>query len=124
DTEHLNLNTAYQRPMAEVFDIHSNGKWSFDAVAPTALAATGILGTITVPNLQLAAGPTVKPKHDSDYWDKVTAGFNFAEADHVAPDQFNRVIWTGLMGNKPYPALKGTRYADDDDDRETVRKTN
>jgi hypothetical protein len=32
-TEHLNLNTYYARPMADVFDTHSDGKWSFNAVA-------------------------------------------------------------------------------------------
>jgi hypothetical protein len=37
----------------------------------------------------------------------VTAGFNFAEADQVPPVQFNRVLWTGLMGSKPYPVLRG-----------------
>jgi DNA-binding beta-propeller fold protein YncE len=115
--EHLNLNTAFQRPMADVFDVRSSGKWSFVAVAPTALAATGILGTVNVPNLQLASGPVVKPKHDAAYWDKVTAGFDFSDADRVPADKFNRVVWKGLMGGRPYPALKGTRDADDDDVR-------
>ena len=38
-TEHLNLNTAFQRPMADVFDIHSDGKWTFAAEASTVLAS-------------------------------------------------------------------------------------
>src|SRR5205807_10609541 len=32
-TQHLNLNTAFQRPMADVFDIQSSGRWSFTAEA-------------------------------------------------------------------------------------------
>jgi hypothetical protein len=32
----------------------------------------------------------------------VTAGFDFSEADQVPPAQFNRVLWTGLMGDKRY----------------------
>ena len=36
-TEHINLNTYYARPMADVFDITSSGKWTFNAVASTLL---------------------------------------------------------------------------------------
>src|SRR5437762_14110049 len=32
-TRHINLNTAFQRPMTEVFDIRASGEWSFEAVA-------------------------------------------------------------------------------------------
>ena len=39
-TEHINLNTAFQRPMTDVFDIHSSGDWSFAAEASTVLATT------------------------------------------------------------------------------------
>src|SRR5215510_1346209 len=39
-TEHINLNTAFQGPMADVFDIHSSGKWSFTALASTVLQGT------------------------------------------------------------------------------------
>jgi hypothetical protein len=52
------------------------------------------------------AGPVVQPKHNAAYWDRVTAGFNFAEADQVPTARFNRVLWAGLMGTKPYPALR------------------
>jgi DNA-binding beta-propeller fold protein YncE len=114
-TQHMNLNTAFQRPMVDVFDTHSNGQWSFVAVAPTALAGTGILGTINVPGLQLALGPIVKPKHDAAYWDKATAGFDFSDADRVPPDKFNRVLWKGMTDGKAYPALKGVRDSDGDD---------
>ena len=38
--------------------------------------------------------------------EKEGAGFDFSEADQVPPAQFNRVLWTGLMGNKPYPARR------------------
>ena len=41
-TEHINLNTAFQRPMADVFDIHSSGKWIYTAEASTVLATTAL----------------------------------------------------------------------------------
>jgi hypothetical protein len=33
-------------------------------------------------------------------------GMDFSDADLVDPDQFNRILWKGMMGNKPYPAPK------------------
>jgi hypothetical protein len=60
----------------------------------------------------------IKPKHDAAYWAKVTASFDFSEADQVPTAQFNRVLWTGLMGRKPYPVLRGqATVTRDDDDR-------
>jgi hypothetical protein len=106
-TEHINLNTAFQRPMADVFDIRSNGRWSYAAEASTVLATTTVALAETRNGVRFAAGPTITPQHDAAYWDAVTAGFDFSDADQVPPAQFNRVLWAGLMGSKPYPALRG-----------------
>ena len=115
-TDHINLNTAFQSPMADVFDIHASGKWSYTAEASTVLATT----TVSVPErgtaTRFAAGPIIHPQHDAAYWDGVTAGFNFAEADQVPPAQFNRVLWQGLMGNRPYPAMRSVAASTKRDD--------
>src|SRR5262249_47805305 len=111
-TEHINLNTAFQRPMADVFDIHASGKWTFAAEASTVLASTSLALADGGNRARFARGPIVQPKHDAAYWDEVTAGFDFSEADHVPPAQFNRVLWTGLMGGKPYPAAGGERSSE------------
>jgi DNA-binding beta-propeller fold protein YncE len=99
---HINLNTAYERPMADVFDITSSGAWTYNSVASTVLAATTLsaadIGT------KFAAGPVTVPKHDATYWDKVTRGFDFSDADRVPPALYNKVLWTGLMEGKPYPS--------------------
>jgi len=34
------------------------------------------------------------------------SGFDFSQADQVPPARFNRVLWTGMMGDKPYPAFR------------------
>ena len=39
-TQHINLNTAFQRPMTDVFDIRSSGEWTYVAEASTVLATT------------------------------------------------------------------------------------
>src|SRR5437762_10305886 len=36
-TEHMNLNTAFQPAMTDVFDTRSSGKWTFQAQASTVL---------------------------------------------------------------------------------------
>jgi YVTN family beta-propeller protein len=107
-TQHINLNTAFQRPMADVFDTDSTGKWTFMATASTVLNTTQLqlqVASLDRSNgVRYAQGPMVKPQHDAAYWDKVTKGFDFSDADQVPPEQFNRVLWKGLMGDKPYPA--------------------
>jgi hypothetical protein len=110
-TEHINLNTAFQRPMADVFDISGNGSWNYTAVASTALRGTSLNLARFDTGIRYAAGPTVKPKHSASYWDRVTAGFNFAEADAVPTAKFHQVVWKGLMGGKPFPKAGGTRSA-------------
>ncbi|GAC1340646.1 MAG: alkaline phosphatase family protein [Acetobacteraceae bacterium] len=101
-TQHINLNTLYQRPMADVFDVNSSGAWTFTAVASRVLSSTTLLaqGDSTT---QYAEGPDIAPKHDAAYWAKVTRGFDFSDADRVPTDLFNQVLWTGLMDGKPYP---------------------
>ena len=46
------------------------------------------------------------PTHDAAWWEAQTKGMDFSHADNVNPDQFNRILWKGMMGGKPYPALK------------------
>jgi hypothetical protein len=101
-TPHINLNTAYERPMTDVFDITSSGAWTYSSVASTVLATT-MLSAADI-GTQYAAGPATVPKHDAAYWDQVTRGFDFSDADRVPPALYNKVLWTGLMEGKPYPS--------------------
>jgi len=114
--QHMNLNTAFQRPMTDVFDTGGPGKWNFVAEASTVLKVSQLAPAVTGLGVQFARGKDVKPKHDALYWAKVTAGFDFSDADRVPPAKFNRVLWTGLMGRKPYPARTGRPDTDDRDD--------
>src|SRR5262249_17114159 len=97
-TQHLNLNTAFQGPMADVFDTKSSGDWSFIAIASTALQNAQLADVTGGSGVQFAAGPRVKPKHSAEYWAKATRGFDFSDADRVPPLKFNKVLWKGLMG--------------------------
>ena len=66
--------------------------------------------------MKFAAGPDVEPRHDAAYWDEVTAGFDFSEADQVPTAEFNQVLWAGLKGREPYPGVRGQTSATKDDD--------
>ena len=114
--QHLNLNTAFQRPMADVFDIHSSGRWSYVAEASTVLQGTTLARAPGGLGVEFARGAKVKPRHGAAYWARATAGFDFTDADRVPPAKFNKVLWRGLMGGKPYPALLGKHTAAASDD--------
>jgi len=114
-TQHLNLNTAFQRPMTDVFDTKSSGNWTFVATASTVLQNTQLAQVSRGLGVEFAAGPRVKPKHNAAYWAKATAGFDFSDADRVPPAKFNRVLWKGLMRGKPYPTLTGQETGKVDD---------
>jgi YVTN family beta-propeller protein len=105
-TEHLNLNTAFQPPMTDIFDLRTRGKWTFQAEASTVLQTTELVPLIAALGVPYTPGALVKPQHDAQYWDKATAGFDFSEADRVPTAKFNRVLWKGLMGAKAYPELR------------------
>jgi YVTN family beta-propeller protein len=108
-TKHVNLNTAFQKPMADVFDTHSSGAWTYTADASTVLSSTTLSMAPGGLGVKYASGPVVKPRHGAKYWAKVTASFDFSDADRVPPARFNRVLWRGLKGGAPYPATISPR---------------
>jgi DNA-binding beta-propeller fold protein YncE len=115
-TQHINLNTAFQRPMTDVFDIRSLAGWSYTATASTALLTTTLQLAQGNQPVKFAQGPIVKPKHTAAYWARVMAGFDFSDADRVPVARFNRVLWKGMMGSKPYPKIALDQYHKVDND--------
>lgn len=99
--DHLNINTATQRPMTEVFDL-SQREWSYTATASDFLKST----QLPIPaNAFASTDKTPKPLHDSVYWAEKTAEFDFSVEDNLKdPDKFNRITWKGVMGDVPYPS--------------------
>ena len=113
-TEHLNLNTAFQAPMTDIFDLGLRGKWTYTAEASTVLQTTEVASLVTALGVSYTSGEQVKPQHKADYWDKATAGFDFSEADQVPTAKFNKILWKGLMGAKPYPEQKNGSQQEQD----------
>jgi DNA-binding beta-propeller fold protein YncE len=100
--EHLNINTATQRPMVDVFDLNQKD-WNFDAVPSAYLNETQL--PIKQPESKPAgAGFST---HDGSYWIEKTAGLDFTREDGLKdPEQYNRIIWEGIKGDVPYPTKR------------------
>jgi YVTN family beta-propeller protein len=119
-TQHMNLNTACQPPMADLFDPAAAAQWRYVAVGSTLLKTTELPRGRR--DLRFVAGADRGPAHDAAYWQAATAGMDFSHADRVPRERFNHVLWTGLMGERPYPApakavsVERREPVDDDDD--------
>jgi hypothetical protein len=118
-TPHINLNTAFRRPMSQVFDIESSRDWTYSSTASTVLLTTSLsLAQVGAgeTGVRVAEGPRIKPRHSAAYWDRVTAGFDFSQADRVPPARFNKILWQGMKGSTPYPFDTQGHAADAIDD--------
>jgi len=94
----LNLNDALARPMADIFNTTPSA-WSFTAKPSAYLYNTSL-------PLPPKAASLIVPKstHGAQYWARVTKGMDFSDADRVDPAVYNRILWKGMMGDRPYPA--------------------
>jgi YVTN family beta-propeller protein len=98
--EHVNLNTATERPMTDVFDL-AQRDWTFKAV-PSAILMQTTLPIGGGGDSTVHQSPSETPTHDASYWAKQTAGFDFSGEDRIDADRFNRIVWNGLM-DTAYP---------------------
>jgi hypothetical protein len=117
----MNLNDAVAKPMTDVFNqtlLLNNqppSPWSFTATPSALLYSTQLLLPPKAAGLKVP-----KSRRTAKYWARVTKGMDFTDADRVDPLEFNRILWKGMMGNKPYPASllteKGSREPRKDKD--------
>jgi DNA-binding beta-propeller fold protein YncE len=92
----INLNDASANPMTSVFDLQQKD-WSYRSLPSDLLAGTQL------PIAKARRRPVPHPTHDAKYWAEATAGMDFSVEDRVDPIAFNRILWAGIMGSKPYP---------------------
>jgi YVTN family beta-propeller protein len=93
----MNLNDAVANPMTDVFNTVPNREWTFTAAPASILYCTNL-------PLPQPPQPCNNPTPDAKYWARVTRGMDFTDADRVDGGVFNRILWKGMMGDKPYPA--------------------
>ncbi len=94
----LNISDALATPMADVFDL-KQATWNYTATASPMLAGTGLPLPASVAKMK-----PLKPAHSAAYWAAATQGMDFSVEDHFNFDQYNHILWKGLIGDKPYPA--------------------
>jgi len=96
----MNLNDALARPMADIFN-KTPSAWSFTAVPSPYLYGTDLASELPVRSVGMVVP---KSTHSAKYWARVTKGMDFSSEDKFNFARYNRILWKGLMGNKPYPA--------------------
>ncbi|MFZ0304336.1 MAG: hypothetical protein WAL75_16710, partial [Terracidiphilus sp.] len=92
----MNLNDALAAPMCDIFNT-SPTPWTFSATPAAILYCTQL-------PLPASNTPCNDPTPNAAYWARVTRGMDFTDADLVDGQTFNRVLWKGMMGSKPYPS--------------------
>ncbi len=102
--DHLNINTATQRPMSACFDLRQPD-WTFSAKPSSCLGAT----QLPIPH-STGTNQVYHFTHDAKYWAAKTAEFDFSVADNLSdPEKYNRIIWEGLKVDIPYPTKRDGR---------------
>ena len=101
--QHLSLHDANVAPMTDVFDIAQGPKWTYTATPAKALMSTKLP---IAPKTGSTEGAAYRPLHDAAWWAEQTKDFRFDKEDMNDEDAYNRVLWRGTMGDKPYPTVR------------------
>jgi DNA-binding beta-propeller fold protein YncE len=91
-------------PMSDVFTTTPD-LTPYSAVLPGSLCEPPVNPEL-IPecgNATVQRTPEVRSLHDGNWWAKATHNFNFKQPDALNSAEFNRVLWHGIMGDKPYP---------------------
>jgi len=97
----MNINDALARPMADIFN-KTPSAWSYSAVPSPYLYGTDLASELPA---KLPGMVVPKSTHSAAYWAAVTKGMDFSSEDQFNFARYNRILWAGLMGNTPYPAV-------------------
>jgi hypothetical protein len=104
DLGHLSVHDGGVRPMTDVFAINQGPEWNFKATPSQLLLAT----QLPIPPQQARRDfqPIPRPLHDGGWWAGKTQGFTFVKEDLNDASAYNRVLWEGSMGDRPYPTTR------------------
>jgi YVTN family beta-propeller protein len=94
------LYAAASAPMADVFDI-TQSSWSYSAKVPDLLRTSQL--PLPAPAKPLAL---VRERHDFRWWQRRLGDMDYDVEDKLDTARFNRELWKGMMGDKPYPTQR------------------
>src|SRR5262249_31889996 len=109
----LNLNDSTAQAMADAFDTNQ-ATWTYQATPSSYLCSTSLPINCSTAGLKIP-----KEKHSAAYWARVTKGLDFSKEARVDETLNTRILWKGIMGNKPYPypaTPKSAKRSHDDDE--------
>lgn len=101
-TEQLGVHDSGVPPMTDAFDTTLTS-WTYSATPASILYNTQLPILNKLPQ-SLENLP--KPAHDAAWWAAKTKGMDFSQEDLNDPATFNRIIWEGTMGGRPYPTSR------------------
>jgi len=105
DIDTLGIHDAGVPPMADAFDT-SKSNWTYTAT-PAPILFTSTLPLMKKQGENATQGDALpRSTHDAAWWEEKTKGFDFSAEDRIDSDKFNRILWEGLMGDKPYPTTR------------------
>jgi DNA-binding beta-propeller fold protein YncE len=100
------LYSAVAEPMTAVFDL-SQSNWSYNAIVPELLRTSQLpLPRATAENSLPRTQRVLvyaKDRHSAAYWQRHLGDMDYDVEDKLDTVRFNRELWKGMMGNKPYP---------------------
>jgi hypothetical protein len=92
--------------MTEVFDLNQSS-WSYTAKVPDLLRTSQLQLPVATAENSLPRTPDVLARmhdtHDAKYWNRKIGDMDYDVEDRLDTTRFNRELWKGMMGNKPYP---------------------
>jgi YVTN family beta-propeller protein len=105
--------TGLTQPMSSVFDL-SKPDWNYTAIVPEILRGSQLpLPARTAQNGGAAfpkwASRFSKPTHPASYWERKLGDQHYEVEDQLDTNHFNRELWKGLMGSRPYPTKRDGR---------------
>jgi YVTN family beta-propeller protein len=108
----MNFYDGLTEPMADVFDMATKD-WSYRAIVPEVLRTT----TLPLPRrtrwnslpVTTSVRAHAKPRHSANWWKEKLGDQNFEQEDRLETDEYNRVLWEGVMGSQPYPLVRDGR---------------
>jgi hypothetical protein len=103
------LYSAVSSPMTEIFDLNQPD-WNFKAVVPDLLRTSQLpLPRATADNSLPRTKRVLafaRDQHSAAYWQKKIGDMDYDEEDKLDTERFNRELWKGMLGNKPYPVVR------------------
>ncbi len=105
---YISTTDANAEPMSDVFT-ETPDLTPYQAIVPGSLCALpegpNLIPACNDPSVTKTAA--IPPLHNGKWWAAATKGFNFEVEDKVDAEEFNRILWAGIKGDRvPYPTAR------------------